>query len=216
MKKIMFLNTVLILSMMGLAGCDNKTSSNMTANVNMANGSMANMNANSNTAVVVNNNMANSNMMMANSNMTGSVEGNSADFMKKAAEGGMAEVKMGEIAASKAQMPELKAFGQKMVTDHSKANDDLKAVAAKKNATLPTAVSDEQKEGIDKLSKLSGADFDKEYVKMMVDDHEKDVADFQKQADSGSDADIKAFAARTLPVLKSHLEIIKTIQGKMK
>ena len=138
------------------------------------------------------------------------------DFMNTAAQGGMEEVKLGELAASKAQSPEVKAFGQRMVTDHNKANTELKTLAAGKNFTLPTDVNGEQKEDTEKLSKLTGAAFDKEYVKMMVEDHEKDVADFQKQSTGASDAGVKAFAAKTLPTLKSHLEQIKAIEGKMK
>ena len=196
MKKLLFLNTILAASI-GLAGCNGTATNTATAN-----------NAN---AVLVNNNTAN--MMNANKDMMGD---NSTSFMYKAAQGGMAEVKMGEMAASKAKDPAVKQFGQRMVTDHSKANNDLKAVAAKENVSLPPDANTEQKETMDKLSKLSGADFDKEYVKTMVEDHEKDVADFQKQADFGTTADVKDFAAKTLPVLKTHLEMIKDIQAKMK
>ena len=196
MKKLLFFNTILAAAV-GLAGCNGTATNTATAN-----------NAN---AVVVNTNAAN--MMNANRDMAGD---NSISFMSRAAQGGMAEVKMGDLAASKAKDPEVKQFGQKMVTDHTKANNDLKTVAAKENISLPPDVNAEQKDEMEKLSKLSGADFDKEYVKTMVEDHEKDVADFQKQADSGTNADVKDFAAKTLPVLKTHLEMIKNIQAKMK
>lgn len=207
MKRTILLNTILGLGIAGLVGCNGTTSNNGVANANR-------MMTNSNTAIVVNNNMANMNgNMNGNMNVSGN---NSTSFMYKAAQGGMAEVKMGELAASKAQNAEVKQFGQKMVTDHTKANTDLKAVAAKENVSLPGDVNADQKETMDDLSKLSGAEFDKEYVSGMVEDHEKDVADFQAQADSGSDPDVKAFAARTLPTLKAHLEMIKNIQSKMK
>ncbi|MBA2493213.1 MAG: DUF4142 domain-containing protein [Acidobacteria bacterium] len=141
--------------------------------------------------------------------------GDEKEFMTTAAQGGMAEVKLGEMASTKAQNAEVKAFAQKMVTDHGKANAELKDLAKKKNFTLPTDVSEDQKETYDELAKLSGAEFDKEYVKTMVDDHEKDVDAFQEQADDGDDADTKAFAAKTLPTLKSHLEMIKKIDDKV-
>ena len=102
-----------------------------------------------------------------------------------------------------------------MVDDHSKANDELKALAAKKNVTLPANIGS-HKSTLDELTGLSGAEFDKEYVEEMVDDHETDVAAFQRQADNGTDPEVKAFAAKTLPVLKKHLDAIKAIQAKMK
>lgn len=185
----------------------------------------ANTNVNSNTAVVLNNNssvansagnMMNSNANTTNSNMNKSVSSVDKDFMTEAAQGGMEEVKLGELAAAKAQSPEVKAFGQRMVVDHGKANTELKTLAANKSVTLPTDLDSDQKEDSDELSKLTGAAFDKEYVKMMVEDHEKDVADFQKQSTGATDADVKSFAAKTLPTLQSHLDQIKAIQAKMK
>lgn len=140
---------------------------------------------------------------------------NSGSFTTNAAQGGMAEVKMGNLALAKAQSAEVKQFAEKMVADHTKANNDLKEVAAKKSVALPSDISDEQKSTMDKLAKLSGADFDKEYVKAMVEDHEKDVKEFQTQAQSGTDDDVKAFAARTLPTLQEHLTMIKGIKNTM-
>ncbi len=198
---------VLILAGFGLAACTDNTTVN-------SNRTMTNMN--SNTAVVLNSNtnMMNANMM--NANMNSNVSSADKEFMNKAAQGGMAEVKLGELAASKAQSPEVKAFGQRMVVDHGKANTDLKALAAEKSVSLPADVSSEQKEVYDKLSKLSGAEFDKEYVKEMVEDHEKDVAEFKKESTGAEGSGVKAFASKTLPTLESHLDQIKTISGKMK
>jgi putative membrane protein len=135
-------------------------------------------------------------------------------FMEDAAQGGMAEVELGKLASSKAQNPEVKKFGAMMVADHTKANAELKAIAAKKNFQLPTDLGS-HKSDLDSMSKLSGAEFDQEYVDNMVDDHEDDVAAFQKMADSGTDPELKAFATKCLPVLKKHLEAIKAIQEKM-
>ncbi len=138
-----------------------------------------------------------------------------ADFMKEAAQGGEAEVELGRIAVKNAKSPEVKKFGQMMVDDHSKANAELKKIAETKKVTLPADIGPHQKT-VDKLKGMTGADFDKEYVNDMVEDHESDVAAFQKQADNSSDPEVKAFAAKTLPVLKKHLDAIKEIQAKMK
>jgi putative membrane protein len=138
------------------------------------------------------------------------------DFMKEAAIGGLTEVELGKLASTKAVNAEVKKFGQMMVDDHSKANAELKALAAKKNITLPTEPDSSHKSTIDELKGESGANFDKEYVDEMVDDHEKDVAEFEKQAQNSPDPDVKAFAAKTLPTLKKHLDAIKAIEAKMK
>ncbi|HEX8178573.1 MAG TPA: DUF4142 domain-containing protein [Pyrinomonadaceae bacterium] len=136
-------------------------------------------------------------------------------FMMEAAQGGLAEVQMGQLAVSRGTNPAVKQFGQQMVDDHSKANSELMQLAARKSMQLPTSVSDEQKEMMGKLAKLSGADFDKAYVDAMVEDHEHDVKDFQAQAGQGNDADVKAFAVKTLPTLQHHLEMIKAIKAKL-
>jgi putative membrane protein len=101
-----------------------------------------------------------------------------------------------------------------MVSDHGKANEELMALAKKKNITLPTDAGS-KKTDVDKLTGLKGAEFDREYIDMMVDDHEADVTAFERQATNGTDAEVKAFAAKTLPVLKKHLEAIKAIQAKL-
>jgi putative membrane protein len=139
----------------------------------------------------------------------------SATFASKAAQGGLAEVEMGRLAAQRAGDPEVKAFGERMVADHSKANAELKSVASKKGLQLPTDMNSEQKSEMDKLAKLSGAEFDKEYMSAMVDDHEEDVKEFETQAKDGNDADIKTFAGKTLPTLQQHLQMAKTAAQKV-
>ena len=131
-------------------------------------------------------------------------------FMEKAAQGGMAEVKLGQLATQKAQSDDVKKFGQKMVDDHSKANDQLKQVASAKGVTLPTDTDKSSQHEYDKLSKMSGAQFDREYMDHMVSDHKKDVSEFQKEAKSGKDADVKQFASSTLPVLQEHLQLAQS------
>ena len=149
---------------------------------------------------------AGSNKMMKNAD---------ARFAMKAAQGGMAEVQLGQLAAQKAGSPDVKAFGQQMVDDHSKANDQLKAVAAQENMTLPATPDPKDQALYTKLQGLSGADFDKAYVKAMVKDHQEDIKEFQKEADKGKDAPIKNFASQTLPVLQQHLSKIQSIQSNM-
>jgi putative membrane protein len=125
-------------------------------------------------------------------------------FMKKAAKGGMMEVSMGQVAEQKGQSEDVKSFGKRMVTDHSKANDELKSIAAKKGVQLPT------KEHTSKWTS------DKAYIDMMVQDHEKDLAEFKEEATSGSDPDVKKFADDTSKVIQEHLDLVKEIQGKLK
>jgi putative membrane protein len=129
------------------------------------------------------------------------------EFIEDAAKGGLAEVQLGQLAAQKAENPDVKKFGQRMVDDHGKANDQLKQLASSKGLNLPTDLDRSARREHDKLSKLSGADFDREYMKHMVSDHKKDVKDFQKEAKSGKDADVKNFASSTLPTLQDHLQM---------
>jgi putative membrane protein len=136
-------------------------------------------------------------------------------FAMAAARGGIAEVETGKLAADKASSPDVKAFGQQMVDDHGKANEQLKSVAEKQNLTLPTTMNAKQQAMYDMLKGKTGAEFDKAYVDAMVKDHEEDVKEFQREADKGKDEQIKAFASETLPVIQGHLEKIKGIQSKM-
>jgi len=138
------------------------------------------------------------------------------NFLKEAAEGGMAEVELGRLAAQKGQNAEVKRFGERMVTDHSKANNELKQLASQKAVTVPTELGNTTKQEIDRLSKLSGAAFDREYMKLMVEDHDKDVKGFQEQASSAADPDVKSFAAKVLPVITEHQKMAHEIAGKLK
>lgn len=136
-----------------------------------------------------------------------SSQGRMADeeFAKKAAQGNMAEVKLGQLAEEKGQSPEVKKFGKRMVEDHTKANDNLKEAAMKENINLPTDLDPKDEAEYDALSKLSGPEFDKAYAKHMVKDHEQDVAEFRREANSAQKESIKRFAVETLPTLQSHL-----------
>jgi len=144
------------------------------------------------------------------------VDESDAKFAVEAANGGMAEVVLGKLAAEKATNQKVKDFGTMMVTDHSKANDELKALAHKLNITLPDSISSDESKTRDDLAKKSGADFDKDYVNNMVDDHKKDVKAFEDAAKNCKDSDLESFQTQTLPTLKMHLEAIEKIKKGMK
>ena len=137
------------------------------------------------------------------------------DFAVKAANGGMLEMEVARLAREKARNTEVKEFAAMLMSDHQKANDELKALAGRKNITLPARLGDDEQNHVDELAKLSGTEFDKKFVDLMVEDHEKDVKLFQEAADDADDADLKAFAAKTLPSLRKHLERITTIDKNM-
>jgi putative membrane protein len=128
-------------------------------------------------------------------------------FVTKAAVGGIAEVELGKLAQEKGTSDQVKSFGQRMVTDHGKANDELKTLAQKKNITLPTEMDAHEKATHDRLAKLSGAAFDRAYMQTMLTDHRKDVNEFRHESTAGKDPDIKSFAAKTLPTLEEHLKM---------
>ena len=150
-----------------------------------------------------------------NPSSSGQLSAADKTFVNKAAQGGMAEVELGQLATQKAQSDQVKQFGQKMVDDHTKANDKLKEVASQENITLPTGLDAKDQATMDHLSKLSGAQFDKAYMQDMVEDHKKDVAEFQKEANSGKDPAVKNFAQQTLPVLQQHLQMAQTDERAM-
>jgi len=129
--------------------------------------------------------------------------------------GGMAEVDLGQLAASKASDADVKQFGQRMVDDHGKANDELKSWASSKSVMLPTELDSKHKADHARLEKLSGAAFDKAYMAAMVADHNEDVAAFQRAAKSAKDSELKAWVAKTLPTLQDHQKSAKEISGKV-
>lgn len=137
-------------------------------------------------------------------------------FITDAASGGLMEVELGKATAVNAASAKVKTYGKMMVTDHTKANTELKAVAASKNVTVPATPAQTHQEHIDMLKAKKGAEFDQAYVDMMVDDHKEDVRKFTEEVSNGKDPDVKAFASKTLPVLKKHLAAIEAIQAGMK
>jgi putative membrane protein len=146
----------------------------------------------------------------------GPVEIGDAQFAFEAADGSMAEIELGKLAIQKGENKRVKNFGAMMVKDHTKANDKLIALAKTKNITLPSAPDANEQKVINMLSKKSGKDFDEAYISDMIDNHQKDIKEFQFASKNCSDPDIKAFARKTLPVLKNHLDAINTVYESMK
>ena len=142
-------------------------------------------------------------------------KGKGTKFAQHAAMAGMAEVKLGQLALEKGSSEDVKKFAQMMIDDHTKANEELKALAQSKSIELPTDLGKHQKD-YDKLAKLSGAEFDKEYIDGMVKDHKEVVALFEKEANKGDDPDTKAWAAKMLPALQGHLQHAQDMQKTMK
>lgn len=125
-------------------------------------------------------------------------------FMQDAAMGGLAEVQLGKLAQERASNRQVATFARRMVDDHSRANDDLRRLAAKKGVTLPSSLDAEHQAARDRLSKLSGAAFDRAYMELMTTDHDHTVEEFRRASSSSKDEEIRAFAARTLPTLEEH------------
>lgn len=143
------------------------------------------------------------------------VSESTASFMTTVADVSMAEVKLGQLAQDKGMNARIKAFGQLMINDHSKANDELKALAAKKNVTLPATIGEDHQKKYDDLSKKSGKDFDKAYINAMVDGHQSAIDNFKNNTDN-SDADVKEWVNKTLPTLQMHLDSAKAIKKAFK
>lgn len=142
--------------------------------------------------------------------------GDDSDFAVDAALGGLMEVKFGELAKTNASSQAVKDFGAMMVTDHTNANEELKALAQKKNITLPQALDDDKQRKYDEFAKKKGAEFDRDYMALMVEDHKEDIEDFKDQAQKGKDADLKAFAAGKIPVLEHHLAEAEKVKAALK
>jgi putative membrane protein len=157
-----------------------------------------------------------STMSSDSSGSSGQLSASDKQFVNKAAEGGMAEVQLGQIAAEKGNSAEVKQFGQRMVDDHSKANDQLKSLAQQKGVTLPADLNAKDKALKDKLSNMSGEQFDRTYMSHMVTDHKQDVAEFKKESTSGKDSEVKQWASQTLPTLEDHLKQAQQIASTEK
>lgn len=199
-----------LLTAVGFAACTSQ-SSNTTRNT-----ANAPVNTGANTAGPAGQEPANSTARGSKEADTDNDSDEASDFLTEAAQGGIAEVELGKMAVTKAASPDVKKFAQMMVDDHSKANVELKELAQKKGIQVPAETDSSHKSTMEDLRNLVGAEFDKEYVENMYDDHRHDVAEFEDQSENASDSDVKAFAAKTLPVLRKHLEAIEAIRSKLK
>jgi putative membrane protein len=145
--------------------------------------------------------------------------GTSADtrFVDEQLAAGRAEVSLGELAQERGTHPDVKSFGAMMVRDHTSAGTELKQIAARTNSSAGNDADhkDDHNELRDELMKLSGNDFDKKYISEMIDDHEKDVKDVEDKAEHADNPDVRAWAAKTLPVMRAHLEKAKAIKERL-
>jgi putative membrane protein len=153
---------------------------------------------------------SNSNKMSANTNLK------TNDFVSEAAAGSMMEVAIGKLAQSNGGSSDVKDYGRMLEKDHGEAGDKLKSLAAAEGISFPATMTDEQNQHISHLQSMTGADFDKAFIPMMIDDHTKDIAAFKKAAAGNENEKVKSFASTTLPTLETHLSKAKSIKSKMK
>jgi putative membrane protein len=137
-------------------------------------------------------------------------------FVKEAAIGGMAEVELATLASRNAGSDQVRQLAERIKQDHEQANQKLQSIASQNGAEVPAELDRKHKRDLDRLTKLQGAEFDREYVGMMVKEHKDDIKAFEKQADKGKDAELKAFAAQTTPKLREHLQQAQQLQSQMK
>jgi putative membrane protein len=137
-------------------------------------------------------------------------------FVHEAAIGGKAEVELGKIAERNGESKPVKDFGQQMVTDHSRINDQLAAWAKKNDFRLPDALDSKHQADADRLGKLKGGAFDRAYIADMVQDHQQDAQAFQQEAQTTQNPELKQFAQQTLTVVQHHLQMAQRIDADMK
>jgi len=137
-------------------------------------------------------------------------------FIRHAGSTNLMEIRLGQVAQSRATNSAVKQFGQRMVDDHGKAADELKKIAQDKGVTPPSAVNEKHKKAHDRLAKLSGSKFDRAYMDEMVKEHRADVKEFQRAANNAKDPDVKSFASKTLPTLQEHLKEAESVQGQVR
>jgi putative membrane protein len=142
-----------------------------------------------------------------------SAELSSADrnFATKAASGGLAEIQTAQMAKQRADSPQVKAFADRMISDHTQANNDLQQIAQQENLTLPSEPSKQERSATQRVSGMTGAAFDRTYAQQEVRDHQQDIALFQQEANSGRDPALKQFAQKTLPTLRQHLQLAQAL-----
>jgi putative membrane protein len=152
-------------------------------------------------------------MTVPRANAAPSVCTDDCNFIQSAAQGGMTEVKLGELASTSGQRDDVKEFGHKMVKDHTSIDDNLKALAAKKGVTLSDRLDSKHQEIVDKMSALSGSDFDNAYITCMIKDHKQDAKSFKSESSATKDTDVKSFVDTTIPVVQEHLRIASAMKN---
>ena len=148
--------------------------------------------------------------------MRGQLSSSDYKFAKEAACGGALEVSLGKLASTKSANPAVQQFGQRMVTDHTKAGQNLAQIVSAKEATVPSEPTASQQKELDRLDKLSGQDFDRAYMDLMVRDHKTDVREFKHASEHADDPELKTFAATTLPTLEDHLKMAEGLDRTLK
>ncbi|HEY0041861.1 MAG TPA: DUF4142 domain-containing protein [Flavisolibacter sp.] len=209
MKKMHLLVTGLVLSA-ALTACSDSGTSTTTTTTD----SGSNTTTTGNTAGSTTNANTNSNTTSSANRMPLSTQDSA--FVMKAAMGGMMEVEAGNLSQQNAAHDRVKAFGAMMVNDHTKANSELMALVSGRGMSLPTALPADMQKHMQQMTKMKGKQFDNHYMSMMVNDHQKTIADFEQQANSGADAELKAWAQRTLPVLQMHRDSATAINKAVK
>ena len=139
-----------------------------------------------------------------------------AEFAVQAADGGMLEVQLGQLAVSSASSPQVKQFAQMMIDDHSKGNNELKALAAEKSISLPATLSDKSMKKYNDLAEKSGHDFDKDYIDLMVKDHKDDIDEFRKESEKGKVPELAKWASEKIATLEHHLQLAESAQETVK
>jgi putative membrane protein len=147
---------------------------------------------------------------------TAKLSSDDTNFIKEAFQGGLMEVQLGNLAQEKAADSKVKEFGKRLEQDHAKANDELKQIASAKGVQLSNDLDSKHKSKVDKLAKVSGADFDKRFMDAMVSDHKEDIKKFERVSEKAKDADLKKFASQTLPTLKEHLKLAESTAQQVK
>jgi putative membrane protein len=205
MKATTIFSSIAVCAMFSMFACQSPSSDNTTVD---STGAIRQEPDNTRTG-------ADNNSVDSNRNAQGTVDDKTHSFMKDAAEAGMAEVEIAKLAKDRAMNPRVKNFAEMMIKDHSAANNDLMTVARDKSVTLPSTLGKHQ-DHLEDLSKKNGAEFDKAYMKAMVNGHEDVVKDFEKCAQNGTDPDVKTFASQKLPTLRMHLDSARAINKALK
>jgi putative membrane protein len=212
MKKQWFSFGVLFTAVV-LISCGNNSGDNNTANSDSGAGMD---NSEKNLATDTASNATTGTVPSATAATAGTVAEADRTFMMDAASAGMMEVETSRLAEQNGSSARVKGFATMMIQDHTNANNELKGLASAKGVMLPDSMMAKHRAHVDMLKNKTGKELDKAYMSMMVNDHNEDVNKFQVASNNAADADLKAFAGKTLPTLRKHLDSSKAINTSMK